>query len=671
MRGDALTRRQLLLAAAAGVGTALRRVAPAAAAMDRAVPLIPRRLLFADPDRSTVVLSPDGSRLAFLAPANGVLNVWVAPIRDMSRARPLTWVTDRSLGPSLHWLPNNRHVVFFREQGGDENWQAHRVDVNTGEVLALTPGPGVRSHVQEISYRFPDELLLGHNQRDPRFFEIFRVDTVTGAAMLLQANDRFAFLFTDSRFRVRFAGRRADDGGVEYLQRAASGGWEPFLRVDMVDELTTRPVEVSDDGTELYWLDSRGRDRAALVAQSLATGATRVLAEDPQADLTEVALEPRSHHPLAAAATPARKRWHAVDPRYAADLAALAKALAGDLTIISISDDTRSWLVYYEHDTRAGQYFHYDRPARATRALFPARRGLEKAPLVPMEPVMIRARDGLALRSYLSRPRDSARGGPGPMVLLVHGGPWGRDSWALSSTHQWLANRGYAVLSVNFRGSTGFGKAFVNAANLEWGGRMHDDLIDGVDWAVARGIADPRRVAIYGGSYGGYAALVGLTFTPEKFACAVDLFGISNLVTMMNTVPPYWKPFQSLWKKRLGDYTTAAGRRFLEERSPLNRVDRIVRPLLIAQGANDVRVKPAESDQIVAAMRERSIPVTYVYYPDEGHGFRRPENRRSFTAVAEAFLAAHLGGRFEPLGDDLAGSTIEFRAGRELIPGLA
>ncbi len=671
MRGDALTRRQLLLAAAAGAGMALRGGAPAADAADRATPLSPRRLLFGDPDRSTVRLSPDGSRLALLAPANGVLNVWVAPIRDVSRGRPLTWVTDRNLGPWLHWLPNNRHVVFFREQGGDENWQAHRVDVDTGDVLPLTPGPGVRSYVQEISYRFPDELLISHNQRDARYFEIFRVNAVTGAATLLQANDRFAFHFTDSHFRVRFAARRADDGGLQYLQHSAAGTWEPFLRIDMADELTTRPVELSDDGALLYWLDSRGRDRAALVAQSLATGATRVLAEDAQADLTEVTLEPRTHHPLAAAATPARKRWHAVDPRYAADLAALTKASPGDLTIVSVSDDTRSWLVYYEHDARSGQYLHYDRATRTTRALFPARRGLDRAPLRPMEPVVIRARDGLALPSYLTRPRDAARGAPGPLVLLVHGGPWGRDTWALSSTHQWLANRGYAVLSVNFRGSTGFGKAFVNAANLEWAGRMHDDLIDGVDWAVARGVADPRRVAIYGASYGGYAALVGLTFTPDKFACAVDLFGISNLVTLMNTIPPYWKPFQSLWKARMGDYTTAAGRRFLEERSPLNRVDRIVRPLLIGQGANDVRVKPAESEQIVAAMRQRSIPVTYVYYPDEGHGFQRPENRRSFTAVAEAFLAAHLGGRFEPVGDDFAGSTIEFRAGRELIPGLA
>jgi dipeptidyl aminopeptidase/acylaminoacyl peptidase len=256
------------------------------------------------------------------------------------------------------------------------------------------------------------------------------------------------------------------------------------------------------------------------------------------------------------------------------------------------------------------------------------------------------------------------------MVLLVHGGPWARDIWALYPTHQWLANRGYAVLSVNYRGSTGFGKAFVNAANLEWAGKMHDDLIDAVDWAIAQGIADAQRVAIYGGSYGGYAALVGLTFTPEKFACAVDLFGISNLVTLMNTIPPYWKPWQTLWKARMGDYTTEAGQHFLQERSPLNYVDRIVRPLLIGQGANDVRVKPSESEQIVAAMQQRGIPVTYVSYADEGHGFRRPENRRSFTAVAEAFLARHLGGHYEPVGDAFAGSTIEFKAGRALIPGL-
>ena len=285
-----------------------------------------------------------------------------------------------------------------------------------------------------------------------------------------------------------------------------------------------------------------------------------------------------------------------------------------------------------------------------------------------MQPVTIRSRDGLDLVCYLSRPSDAQEAVP--MILLVHGGPWSRDDWGLHPNHQWLANRGYAVLSVNYRGSTGFGKAFVNAANMEWAGKMHDDLIDAVDWAVAEGIADPARVAIMGGSYGGYAALVGVTFTPEKFACAVDLVGISNLVTFLNTIPAYWAPWKSQWKVRMGDYTTDEGQRFLEERSPLNRADRIVRPLLIGQGANDVRVKASESEQIVAAMQQRGIPVTYVCYPDEGHGFVRPENRRSFMAVVEAFLATHLGGRCEPVGDDLKDSTIEFRAGRELIPGL-
>ncbi len=667
-RGESLSRRRFLLAAASGAA-ALGRVSVAPAA-GRTSTLIPRRLLFADPDRLAVRLSSDGRRLAFVAPANGVLNVWVAPLHDVRQARPLTWVTDRGVAPWIAWLPNNRHVLLSREQGGDENWQLHRVDVDTGEIRPLTPGPGVSSWAQQISHRFPDEVLVSHNQRDRRYFDLYRINTVTGASERIEVNDRFAFLFTDPRFRVRFGAVRTDDGGVDYLQRGPTGQWELFVQVGLTDDLTTRPVEVDDDGAELFWLDSRGRDLAAVVAQSLTTGATRVMAEDARADMAEVVLEPRTSRPLAAAATAERKRWHAIDPRYAADLAAITRA-PGELSIVSISDDARTWLLYYEYDARSGQYVHYDRAARTGRPLFLARRGLDRQPLVPMEPVTIRSRDGLALVSYLSRPRDVARGAAAPMVLLVHGGPWVRDGWGLSSTHQLLANRGYAVLSVNYRGSTGLGKRFLNAANFEWGGRMHADLIDAVDWAVARGIADPQRVAIYGGSYGGYAALVGLTFTPEKFACAVDLFGVSNLNTLMDTVPPYWKPIQNVWKARMGDYTTEAGRRFLDERSPLQRVERIVRPLLIGQGANDVRVKPSESEQIVAAMRARGIPVTYVYYSDEGHGFRRPENRRSFNAVAEAFLAAHLGGRFEPVGDDFAGSSIQFRAGRELIPGLA
>jgi dipeptidyl aminopeptidase/acylaminoacyl peptidase len=396
----------------------------------------------------------------------------------------------------------------------------------------------------------------------------------------------------------------------------------------------------------------------------------RVLAEDPRTDFTQLVLDPVSDRPVAAARSFTRVAWQVLDPDYRDDFDYLMRQSRGDLMITSMSQDRQQWIAAYQYDDAPTEWFHYDRVARRARRMFSATPAWEGLPFVTMEPVIICARDGLELVCYLSRPRDSQPNELLPMVLLVHGGPWWRDAWGLYPDHQWLANRGYAVLSVNFRGSTGFGKAFVNAANLESAGKMHDDLIDAVDWAVAQGIADPARVAIMGTSYGGYSALVGLTFTPEKFACAVDLCGVSSLVTFLNTIPEYWMTWKSLWKVRTGDYTTEAGLRFLEERSPLNRSDRIVRPLLIGQGANDVRVKASESEQIVAAMQQHGIPVTYVYYPDEGHGLGRPENRRSFTAVAESFLAAHLGGDCEPVGDDFANSTIEFRAGRELIPGL-
>jgi dipeptidyl aminopeptidase/acylaminoacyl peptidase len=328
----------------------------------------------------------------------------------------------------------------------------------------------------------------------------------------------------------------------------------------------------------------------------------------------------------------------------------------------------------------------YDRPTKRTTFLFTNRQALEGLPLARMHSAVIRARDGLELVSYYTLPAGHGRQttdgksppsvvsslpSPLPLVLLVHGGPWGRDVWGYHAIHQWLANRGYAVLSVNFRGSAGFGKAFVNAGNLEWGARMHDDLLDAVQWAIDAGIADPDRVAIMGGSYGGYATLAGLTFTPETFACGVDIVGPSNLVTLLETVPPYWEPMIKVFTTRVGDHRTEEGRAFLRSRSPLTYVDNIQRPLLIGQGANDPRVKQAESDQIVQAMQAKQIPVTYVLYPDEGHGFARPENNLSFFAVAEAFLAQHLEERFEPIGEDFANSSIRVLTGQEQIPGLA
>uniref|UniRef100_A0A973WKE7 S9 family peptidase n=1 Tax=Bradyrhizobium quebecense TaxID=2748629 RepID=A0A973WKE7_9BRAD len=351
------------------------------------------------------------------------------------------------------------------------------------------------------------------------------------------------------------------------------------------------------------------------------------------------------------------------------DLADLSRYGAGDISFVSNSDDLRLGTVHFERDTESGEYALLDRKTREVRKLYTQHRALDGLALRRLEPVVIPSRDGLRLNCYLTRPVEAAAGVV-PLVLVIHGGPYYRDTWGFSPVHQWLANRGYAVLAVSYRGSTGFGKAFITAADHEWGGKMHGDLIDAVDWAIAQGIADPKRVGFFGGSYGGYSALVAATKTPDVFACIVDLFGISNLVTFMATIPPYWGPWISVWKNRLGDPGTETGRAFLVERSPLTHIERAVKPILIAQGMRDVRVVAAESEQMVNALKQRGVPVTYITFADEGHGFVRPENRLAFYGVTEAFLAKHLGGACQPIGNDFAGSSLKVETGAELVPGL-
>jgi dipeptidyl aminopeptidase/acylaminoacyl peptidase len=427
-------------------------------------------------------------------------------------------------------------------------------------------------------------------------------------------------------------------------------------------------------GGILYMIDSRNRNTAALIALDLASGTQTVLAEDPQADISDAMIHPTEKRVQAAAATYERKQWQILDVTLTHDLAYLWTLSTGEMEVISRTTDDTTWIVAYLIDAGPVRYYRYDRTNRQAQFLFTNRQALEGLPLAKMHATVIPARDGLELVSYYTLPvgsEDDARPqAPLPMVLLVHGGPWARDTWGYDPWHQWLANRGYAVLSVNFRGSTGLGKAFINAANHEWGAKMHDDLLDAVDWAVQMGIADPARIAIMGGSYGGYATLVGLTLTPTTFACGVDIVGPSNLVTLIESIPPYWQPQIELFATRLGDHRTEAGKAFLTERSPLSYVGRIQRPLLIGQGANDPRVKQPESDQIVQAMQAKGIPVTYVLYPDEGHGFARPENARAFNAIAEAFLATCLGGRYEPIGRDVAAASLTVPVGAEHVTGL-
>jgi dipeptidyl aminopeptidase/acylaminoacyl peptidase len=631
-----------------------------------------RRIFFENSDYVSVRLSPDGEFLAYIAPLSGVRNLWIAPVANPKQSKPLTRVVERDISASFRWAHTNRHLVFFQDRDGDENWRASSVDTMTGAIVPLTPPQGVVSFLQESDYRFPDEMLFRHNERDKRFFDLYRINVVSGRSELLYENHDYVGLVTDSTFRLRLAVRYAANGDAECFERREND-WIPFTTIPITDIDSTDLIDFSDDGNTLYMIDARGRDKAALVSFDMTTRQTKVLAEDDEADIVAVDFEPIRRRPLAALAIKDRIRWHIIEPSVATEISLLAGYGAGDPEFVSRSSDNRRVTAYFERDTSSGEYVLIDRSAGVIRPLFTQRASLAQVRLQPMEPVVIVARDGLKLNGYLTMPveaQTSARTGL-PMVLVIHGGPYARDRWGFSSVHQWLASRGYAVLSVNYRGSTGFGKAFVTAADREWGGRMHDDLIDAVDWAIGQGFVDPKRIGFYGASYGGYSALMAATKTPDVFACIVDMFGISNLITFMAAIPPYWGPWFSIWKNRLGDPATDEGRAFLQERSPINHIERATRPILIAQGMRDVRVVAAESRQMVDALQAKGVPVTYITFPDEGHGFVRPENRLAFTAVTEAFLATHLGGQFQPIGRDFAGSTIRIETGGELVPGLS
>jgi len=648
--------------------------APETAMQGTPDPLIDRDLLFGNPERTQGRLSPDGRSISYIAPLDGVLNVWVAPAGDIAAARAITRDTGRGIRNHF-WAADGAHVLYLQDTGGDEDFLLHAINLETGEVRNLTPMENTTAQVIAISRDHPDTLLVGLNNRDPRFHDVHRLTLSSGELELIETNEGFLGYLADRNLDLRLALAPLPGGGMEVL-RPAESGWESFLTVGQEDDMTTSPIAIAPDGEAVYMIDSRERDTAALVRVDLASGEREILGEDARADVSDVFVDAVSREVAAFATNYLKPEWTVLDQAFAADFARLDASLEGEWQVVSQSHDGQRWLLWSGQATRPGAYHLYDRQADTLRDVFVTQPALSDQPLTGMHPEVIRARDGLSLVSYLSLPRwmdpdgDGRPSAPVPMVLLVHGGPWARDTYGFDAQHQWLTNRGYAVLSVNFRGSTGFGKGFINAADGEWAGRMHDDLLDAVDWAVAEGITTSEQVAIMGGSYGGYATLVGLTFTPETFACGVDIVGPSNLETLLDSIPPYWAAFFENLATRVGDPRTEEGLALLRERSPLHRADQIRRPLLIAQGANDPRVKQAESDQIVAAMQANEQPVTYVLYPDEGHGFARPQNRLAFYAITEAFLAECLDGQAQAIGDALAGSSTQVPVGADFVSGL-
>jgi dipeptidyl aminopeptidase/acylaminoacyl peptidase len=663
-----------LLAATLALGLVASAAAPALSAA--LPPLIPRQTIFGNPERTQGRISPDGKWLSWIAPKDGVLNIWVAPASNPAAARAITSETRRPI-PTQYWAPDSSMVLYINDQGGDENYKLYGADVATGQTRVLTPFDKTRVNIYTISRHVKDRILVGLNNRDPKWHDVYSLDLKSGKLTLVFQNDGFGDFTADDALTLRMASKPRDDGGVDFY-RIDNGKAQakPFASVGLEDADTTRPVSFSNDGSILYWLDSRGRDTSAVVAQDWATGKTTVLASDPRADIGEIMTDPRTGRIDAYSVEYLTETWNGLAPATKADLDWLAGRLKATPQVVSRTADDATWVVSVDPVTAPQTYYRYDRASKALTKLFVTRPALEGVTLAAMHPVEIKSRDGLTQVSYLTLPPGSDSDGDGvpdkpvPMVLFPHGGPWGRDSYGYSGYHQWLANRGYAVLSPNFRASTGFGKKFTSAGDLEWGRKMQDDLDDAVDWAVKKGITTPKTVAVFGGSYGGYAVLAGMTFTPDRYACGVDLFGISNMETILASIPPYWEAQKTQFYARMGDPTTEAGRALLKERSPLYKAGDIKAPLLIGQGSNDPRVKPAESEQIVDAMKAKKIPVTYLLFPDEGHGFRRPVNNIAFSAAAEHFLQPCLGGRSEPYGDALKASTVQVVHGGEFVPGL-
>jgi dipeptidyl aminopeptidase/acylaminoacyl peptidase len=613
------------------------------------VDLIPRSVLFGNPERTSPQISPDGSALAWIAPRDGVLNLWVAPAGgesgvDWAAARPLTEDTDRGIR-AFAWARDGRHVLYVQDVGGDENWRLYDVDPESLERRDLTPFEGIHATIIGTSKRRPDEVLVGINADNPQLHDVYRLHLASGELVKEIENPGYAGWLADEDLVVRCAIEPLPDGSFNVLVRDSGADEFRFLLgIPAEDATSTDVVSFSGDGRSLLMISSAGADTGRLTRVDLATGESTVLAEDPEADVSGALLDPDTRDPQIVMILKDRMTYVVLDPSVEEDLKAVRALHPGDPSISGRDEADTTWLVAFNVDAGSVTYFTYDRATKAGRLLFSARPALSGYELAPMEPFSFRARDGLVVHGYLTFPPGLGRSGL-PAVVDVHGGPQVRDTWGYNPEAQWLANRGYLCIQVNYRGSTGYGKSFVAAGDREWGGKMHDDLVDAVDYAVSEDWADRSKVAIYGGSYGGYAALVGAAFTPDVFCCAVDIVGPSNLKTLLETIPPYWAPMIAQLYRRVGNPETDA--EFLWSRSPLSRARDIRIPLLIAQGANDPRVKQAESEQIVAALKEAGIDHEYMLFPDEGHGFAKPENRIKFYTAAERFLAKYLGGRYE------------------------
>lgn len=638
-------------------------------------PLIERTRLLANSSRQFSRISPDGAWLSWLAPLDGVMNLWIAPVAKPGESRVLTRErTDRV--SNYAWSPDSGFLLYTQDRGGDQNFVLYRVDLAGGPGRALTPA-GARAQIVAVSPLVRDRILVSLNSRDRRWQDLYSLDLKSGELKLLLQNDGYSRFIADPMLLVRAAIKARSDGGADvYTVDAPRIALTPFETIPYEDVRTTSPLGYSADGKTLFWRDSRGRDTAALVAQDLRTGEKKVLGAHPHADVVATTANPMTGQIDAYEVNPLKSEWTGLTVHSRRDFRRLAGKFKGEIEINARTDADDKWVLLLKSGSRPTATYLYDRKSGRVAELSDRADDLDLAALSEKHAVSIRSRDGLMQAAYLTLPAGNDRNGDGrpdaplPLVLFVHGGPWERTDFGYDPSFAFFANRGYAVLAPNFRASTGFGKKFISAGDGEWGAKMLDDLVDAAEWAVSQHIAVRDKVAIYGGSYGGYAVLSALAFRPEKFACGVDLFGTSNLQTQVESDAARNEFRRAEYYRRMGDPTTEAGRALLAERSPIAHADAIRRPLLVAQGTNDPQVRKAQSDQLVEALRLRGGAVTYLVFAGEGHGFTRPENVLALRAVSEHFLAQCLGGRAEPFGQSLRRSSMAVPHGASLIGGL-
>ena len=621
-------------------------------------PLIDRELLFGNPEIASAQISPDGKFIAFRKPYKDTMNIWVKRADEpFEKARLITNETKRPI-PNFFWSRDSKFILFVKDQGGDENFNVYAVNPNEtaqngAEVPAarnLTEAQKVRAFIYAVPKSEPDIIYVGLNDRDRAWHDLYKVRISTGERTLVRQNtERLTGWLFDNKDQLRLATRSRQSGDTDVLRVDADGKFTQVYTCNVFE--TCDPIHFSKDDRRVYMETNKGGavDLTRLVLFDPETGKEEVVESDPlnRVDLSGVEFSDVTDELVFTRYVEDRQRLYFKDKAFEADYKLLQKKLPNkEISFDSSTSDEMRWLLTAYSDTEPGEKYLFDRRTKKLTLQYRVREKLPRAALAEMKPIHYKSSDGLEIPAYLTLPRGVAAKNL-PLIVLPHGGPWGRDFWGYSSLAQFLANRGYAVLSPNFRASTGYGKKFLDAGNGQWGDKMQDDLTWGVKYLISQGIADPKRVGIMGGSYGGYATLAGVTFTPDMYAAAVAIVAPSNLITLLEAIPPYWESIRTTFYKRMGDPSTPEGKAQLMRQSPLTHASKIKTPLLVVQGANDPRVNKREADQIVVALRDRGFPIEYMVAPDEGHGFARPVNNMAMLALAEKFLAKHLGGRYQ------------------------